>query len=584
MKNSLKRKSKVTILFFLITLLFLAFIFRIFYIALNPNYSLPSLYTSTINQAVRGNIISKDGFTISTSKKRYFAEIDTRNLNPEKRNLFIKLFSIYTDLSEEDIKKSINSNFGYVRLSYNIEEKKAKYLKVLARELLKRDVFIEYVNLQKGLRFLHGLQVLENEEFRYFPYRDVLTPVIGYMNKREVKSIIKPFPIKGLEYYYRDKLAPIRDAKIEGQRDVASNIIYNKKTKVINRLDGYNLYLTINLELQKAVEGIIDDYKKRFQAKEILVSIMDSDTGDILTLATTRRFNPNSISHKDLEALNVSAIEYTFEPGSVMKPITYSILLREKKIKPNDIFNTYHGVLKIGEERVTDSHKLPTYITAENAIVYSSNVVLAQMAQKLTPLEFYNGFRDFGFTTSSNIDLPYEHIGKMPSLSQFHSKIYRASLSYGYSIEVNFMQLMRAYAVFNNGGYLVTPHLGDYLQSPTNDIERLKREKIRILDKKSALLTKKALIKTVQKGTGKKAFTEGYEIGGKTGTAHIVKKREYEDIYNSSFFGFANDKKHKYTIGVTVINPSKENYYASQSAVPIFKYIVDIMIFNGYLN
>jgi cell division protein FtsI (penicillin-binding protein 3) len=95
---------------------------------------------------------------------------------------------------------------------------------------------------------------------------------------------------------------------------------------------------------------------------------------------------------------------------------------------------------------------------------------------------------------------------------------------------------------------------------------------------------KKILIKTVNKGTGKKAITPGIEVGGKTGTAHIVEKGKYVSKYNTAFMGFANDYSgHDYTIGVIVIQP-KKSQFASQTAVPVFKKAVDIMIEEGYLE
>jgi cell division protein FtsI (penicillin-binding protein 3) len=94
---------------------------------------------------------------------------------------------------------------------------------------------------------------------------------------------------------------------------------------------------------------------------------------------------------------------------------------------------------------------------------------------------------------------------------------------------------------------------------------------------------KKILIKTVQKGTGKKARTQGLEIGGKTGTAHKVEKGKYIHKYNTAFMGFANDATHNYTIGV-IVNEPKKSHFAAQTAVPVFKKAVDIMIEDGYLE
>jgi len=582
MKEKFKKKSKVTILFFLLTLAFITFIARAIYILIGDNSNLPFLYSNEINRAVRGDIISKDGYTLATTKKLYMAEIDTRNLSLAQKNLFVNLFSIYSDLDSWQIKKTIDSHKGYVRFSYNIDEKKAKHLKTLARKLLRFGVFIEFIDVKNGKRFLHGLEIIQSEEYRDFIYKDTLTPVIGYMKKLEIDDMIKVKAVKGLEYFYRNKLESIRDFKLQGKKDVGSNIIFNKNTIIQNRLDGYDLHITISLRLQKAIEDIVDKFHKDLGTKEIIASVMDSQSGEILALVSSKRYNPNYITG-DISALNVSAVEYVFEPGSVIKPITYALLLRAKKIKPQMIFKTHHGAMLIGKRVITDEHKFPAYLSAKNAIIYSSNIVLAKMVQKLTALEFYQGLKDFGFSSSSKIDLPYEHIGKIPNLQKFNSKIYKASSSYGYSINLNFIQLLRAYGVFNNGGILVTPHLLSHTVSPFGEIDKKTTKKIEILSEDVTKLVKDALIEVVNKGTAQQAKTLGIELGGKTGTAHIATKMGYQLSYNSSFFGFANDKNRKYTIGVTVIKPQTA-YFASKTAVPIFKEIVDMMIYNNFLN
>jgi cell division protein FtsI (penicillin-binding protein 3) len=108
-------------------------------------------------------------------------------------------------------------------------------------------------------------------------------------------------------------------------------------------------------------------------------------------------------------------------------------------------------------------------------------------------------------------------------------------------------------------------------------------EQVQVIKSSTAQRVKQILIKTVNKGTGKKARTAGLIIGGKTGTAHIVEKKRYVGKYNTAFMGFADDTTHQYSIGVVVVQP-KKSQYASQTAVPVFKKAVDIMIEDGYLK
>ena len=146
------------------------------------------------------------------------------------------------------------------------------------------------------------------------------------------------------------------------------------------------------------------------------------------------------------------------------------------------------------------------------------------------------------------------------------------------------MQLMRAYSAFNNHGKMVYPKLiKSFIEG--QGVAKLVpyKEQVRAIQSATAARVQKILIKTVNEGTGKKAITQGLVIGGKTGTANVVKKGKYVQRYNASFIGFANDKKRKLSIGVVVVEP-KHGHFASQTAVPVFKKAVDILIEDGYLK
>ena len=200
---------------------------------------------------------------------------------------------------------------------------------------------------------------------------------------------------------------------------------------------------------------------------------------------------------------------------------------------------------------------------------------------------FNDLFTKFGITKISDIDLPFERDTKLRTTNEYdRSRIYKATSSYGYGLQTNFTQLLKAYNVFNNNGKLIKPSIGEFLKSKANKQKIEIKEKKTILDLEVAKTMKKVLIKTVNEGTGKNAITAGIIVGGKTGTAQIAEKGVYEEIYNSSFFGFANDNNNSYTIGVTVIqpNPKGPQHYTSGSATPVFKEIVDTLVDKGFLK
>ncbi len=580
-----RKKAKIVLLFGVIAIAFLIFIGTLLYWA-QIDRKLPRLQTSQSSTALRGDIISSDGFIIARSQKLYKAMVDTRSISPDKKDIFIKLYSLYSGDDPKIVAKAVTKNRGNVVLSYQIDAKHAEYLQELASNLIRLGVFQTFEDPATGLAYLRGLSIVESGENRAYPYKDIFSPAIGYVKKIEEGSMTKVAGVKGLEKYYQEYLRPVQDSLIVAPRDISNTSILNRNSQVKRRIDGYKLETTISLKLQKMIERILDDRAKELDALEIVAGIMHSESGEMLALASSRRYNPDKIGREDYPSLNASAVEYIFEPGSVMKTIMFSLLLREEKVNPYDLVRTFGGKYQLGGHIIRDTSKLEEWISAEDVIVYSSNVGSVQLAQKLDAIAFYQGLKDFGFASKSGFDLPYENPGSIPALQRFDSQTYKGTVGYGYGMQANFIQILKAYNVFNNSGRICTPHIVRSLHDNDGQVHRMPFEKpAQIITPAIAKRMKRILIKSVQKGTGKVAIVEGLEIGGKTGTAHIAKGGQYTNIYNGSFFGFANDATSGYTIGVLTREPKKAySYFGSASAAPIFKDIVKTMVEERYLK
>ncbi len=600
-EQNLKRikKSIIALLF-----IFVSFTILIYFVSttIEEYRKIPSLTTSKLDLAVRGDILSNDNFKITTSRKIYTASIDTRALDLNKKELFIKLFSIYSDIDEQQIREKVNNslkNPSYLIISRDISSRSAKNLQLLGKKLIKLKVFHSIKINNTHLVF--GLNMFETGEARDYPYEDTLTPVIGYVKgENNDKGKLRINGIKGLEKSYNTQLNNIRNGILKGERDISSNIIFNRDSKITTRKDGDPLYLNIPLRLQKNIELMLDIYKAKLGAEEIIVSVIESKTGNVLALASSNRFNPTNIKEDEIKNLNVSAIEYQYEPGSVMKPISISLVLEKNKATLNEHFFAFNtgtrnsegefpkGKIHIDRWGISDDHQFKTnYLTIEDIVINSSNIGTLQIVNRLTGKELLDGYHTFGINKKTEIDLPAEKIGYLPPLGQVSAgeqfgklNIFKSTISYGQGMTSTFMQLLKAYNVFNNDGEIVTPSIvKKSIQNPSN----------KIISTKTANIMKGLLIKTVLEGTGKNTIYEGLEIGGKTGTANIAGHGGYQKKYMSSFFGFVNDKANKYTVGVMVNNPTSTGihwyyYYASNSAVPVFKNIIDIMVKLNYLK
>jgi len=545
---------------------------------------LPSQTTQESSKAQRGDIISADGFHLATTQKLYKAIVNTRYIDPGKKELFIQLFSIYSGISKQEIREKISKKKGGpVVLSYHIPKIQAQYLKKLARELRRFKVFMELVNPRTGLKSVHGLSVIESGESRLYPYGNLLTPIIGYPHKIEDGTFTRIRGVKGLEKRFDVELSAQQDGVKRGERDVNSYVILNKNSFTKIAINGLNVKLTIPVALQIKIERMLDSMKKELKAKQIMIAIMDSHSGNVLTLASSNRFFPKDIKRRDYSSLRSGVIEYSFEPGSVIKSIIFALLLDKGLVNPYDMVNGHNGKFRIGNKVITDEHRFD-WLSAENVIVHSSNIGIAQLAQKLTGHEFNQGLKDFGFSKLSTPDLIYEQKGSIPSHKRLENEIYKATCSYGYGMRANLMQLIRAYSVFSNAGELVTPKIvSNFIDDYGRVIKTEEIPKLKLIKSSTAQRMKDILIKTVNEGTGVKTRIKGLEIGGKTGTAHIVEKGKYVRKYNTAFIGFSNDKTNHYTMGVVVVEP-KKSHFASQTAVKVYKKALDILIEDGYLT
>jgi len=586
-----QRKYKITGLFLILTIAMFIFLSSVLK-TISSDRRIPSHNSTIHDRSFRGSIISADDYTLSSSQKTYQAVIRGENIVPEKKEVFIKLFSIYSGISVKNIRKRFKNRKGKeikgnIILSKTINARHAMQLKSLAYKLRKLDVFRSTKN-RAGIEVLYGLDIIENGESRRFPLKDVLSPILGYVGKKSDGRYTRPVGKKGLERNYEKHITSKKDGYFKGKRDVNSRVIHDKNSIKQQRVDGLDLHLNIPLALQRRVELMIDNMKQNIDADEIIVGVMESKTGKVLSMASTERYDPSHITQKDIPALNPKFSEYPYEAGSVIKPLTLAIALDHKVVTPNTWVNTYNGKMKIGKNRtITDDEKFDS-LTATDIIVHSSNVGISQISWKLTGTEFREGLIKFGIAKQSGIDLSRDLPGQLKSLHLLNHQMHRANSSYGYGMLVTFTQLFKAYSAFNNDGVAVTPRLVNYLRDAKGNQYTLdpKVGDLQPIGKKAANQIHDILLEVVKRGTGVKAQYPGLEIGGKTGTAHIAKHGHYVKEYHSSFYGFVNDKfGNKYTIGVLVIRAKKRyKYFASQSAVPTFKNIVRILVEQGKLT
>lgn len=396
-------------------------------------------------------------------------------------------------------------------------------------------------------------------EIRKHPYDKLLTPMIGYTQKRNEKGFVHVDGITGLEKFFDEEI---------------------KSTQISK---GKDIRLNIPLTLQARVETITDAFKKELKADEVIAVIMESKSGKVFSLATSNRYDPSNTQDEDNVSIKTNVIEYSNEPGTIMMPIVFSMLLDKGLVNPNEMVNCHNGKYVFGKRTIVDEYKFKV-LRAEDVIVQSSYIGITQLGQRLKGFELSQGLSRFGFSNFSGIDLPYEKRGSIPSTEKLNHYTYKTIISYGYGMRANTMQLLKAYNTFNNHGRMINPKVVNSLIDAKGKIKLITTsDPIQVISPSTAHRIKKTLIKTVNEGTATIAKTKGLEIGGKTGAVHITKDKRYLNSFNTSFIGFANDEKRAFTIAVMVREP-RTQYSSSITAVPVFKAIVDIMVKEKYLK
>jgi cell division protein FtsI (penicillin-binding protein 3) len=237
-----------------------------------------------------------------------------------------------------------------------------------------------------------------------------------------------------------------------------------------------------------------------------------------------------------------------------------------------------NGAIRIQGRRIAEAetHEKFAWITLKKMIEVSSNVVSAKLAMKLGQDKVINGLRDFGFGARTGIGFPGELSGWLPPTKSKWQPLTLATVGFGQGIMVTPLQMVRSYATFINGGYLVEPR---FLKNPASTEEAPAPK--RVMTPEAALSVVDALKSVVSgDGTGKKAALEGYVVAGKTGTAQTVDpktKRYSTSRYISSFVGFPVGVEPKIVI-LTLLDDPRGIYYASETAAPLFHDVLNAVV------
>ena len=346
-------------------------------------------------------------------------------------------------------------------------------------------------------------------------------------------------------------------------------------------INGHHLVLTVDLEYQAIAEDELHKGIERNGAESGLVVMLDPATGEVLAMANYPSINPNDINGTDQSLLKNRIITDMFEPGSMFKVVVASAALEKNLVKPEQKFFAENGRYLAssggGKTRpITDTHPYGV-ITFQQAMEFSSNIVMAKVSDIVGTELLYTTARAFGFGTETGIELPGEVSGelKIPAL---WSGTTLNSMAYGYEVGVTPLQMAVAYAAVANGGKLMKPYaVRQVFGTDGAVLKEFGPTEVRSpVSPATAQTLTRFFEGVVERGTGKLAKVPGLAIAGKTGTSRKYVGGKYEEgKYTASFVGFFPAEAPKVVCLVMLDNPRAGQQTGGLAAAPIFKSIAE---------
>jgi stage V sporulation protein D (sporulation-specific penicillin-binding protein) len=605
-KFTIRMQKKLVVLFLLVLLAFAGLFYRLYSITRNngEEYKKQVLsqqqYDSTTIPYKRGSILDANGSVLASSEKVYNVILDAVAVSEKEE---------YLEPTLDALKSEFGIDTASVR-SYIEANKETSRYRVLAKKLSYDEIsgFIELQNAEDSL--VKGIW-FEEEYKRVYPGNTLACDVIGFTTSDNQGKY-------GLEEYYNDELSGI-----QGREYGYLNDDSDLERRTIAAEDGNSIVTTLDENIQSIVEKYLlkfnEEYKDNYRpgngANNVGCIIMRVNTGEVLAMASYPNFDLNDTRNTDaligmplldengnktgeyINEENLSTIVEseellyvhldalwknfcitdTYEPGSVAKPFTVAAGIESGSITGNESYNC-EGKLHVGDYDIKCHN---TYgdglLTVQEGIERSCNVVMMRVGQTMGIENFVKFQHIFNFGLKTNIDLQGE--ARTASLIYTRSTMGQTEMAtntFGQSFNVTMIQMITGFCSLINGGYYYEPHMVSKIISPSGaTVENIEP---RVLKQTVSEETSDTIVEfcntvvTGDHGTGKTARPAGYMIGGKTGTAETLPRKNGE--YVVSFMGYAPADDPEIAIYVVVDRPNAQYQDDAKFATRIVRNIL----------
>lgn len=550
-----------------------------------------------IDPARRGEILDRDGQRLAyTMKSRSLTVSPTRLRDELKEQAKMeatsegKLEGMDDNKKEEYLTKQMEDKLKEMSegIPKMIEDSGASASKVDADDIknkLKADtqyeVLVRNVDPDVAVEIsnkYHGVAA-DRQDIRQYPNGAIAENVVGKVS------------MDGHGQFGFEAASDTELTGIDGQstEDVSTDgqVIPGTLRDVVDAVDGRDVTLTLDLDLQTYVQQKLEKAKANSQAEGAEAVVLDAATGQVLAMANTDTVDPNKNIEDQLKEgkdFENRSISHPYEPGSVAKIVTAAAALQEGITTPDEVHQV-PGSIDMAGVTVNDAwtHGTEPYTTT-GIFGKSSNVGTLMIADKLGPEKYAEYLKKFGLGANTGIELPNESAGTVPDQEQWSGGTF-ANLPIGQGQAWTTLQMASVYQALANGGERIEPRIIDEIKDPDGETEKLPEpKKTQVVDKETAKTTVdmfRAVFQDddagVQNGTAANAQLDGYQLSGKTGTAQKVDPNSgaySNSAYWITFAGIAPADDPRFVVAVMLDEPKsgvEDNGGGGQSAAPIFR-------------
>jgi len=514
----------------LITIVLLALVGRVVQLQTSPEQRLAAklgsqLSTKTLSGR-RGTILDRKGRVLATTRIAHKLFVDPRLI--EDRSSFSEKvgYGLGYDPVKIEMAMYTRPKSRYIVLDRRLDDDKTEKLKTLDLPGLAADPFL----------------------VRDYPQGPLAGQLIGFVGA-DGKGL------EGLEQVYNKRITAT-DGRVRYQRDARGRALWVDSGNYQKPKDGENLRLSIDAVIQSIAETSLAEAVEKYNADSGQLVVIDPNTGEVLAMANYPSFDPTYFSTSKPELRRNRVVTDVFEPGSIFKPIIWSAMTQLKAADPNEkIDTTTTGVHRTSKGRRLRDARPHGLITWDEVLIYSSNIGMAIVAERVGAQKLHEAMVRFGFGKPTGSGLPGEVGGVVHPLKKWtHYSV--TSIPMGQEVSVTPLQMVRAFSAIANGGVLLTPTVTPVL-GPGSE---LTPPGVRVLDKNVADYTRSVLRRQVVEGGGQKANSRLYDLFGKSGTAQLPNFKQggyYQDRYVSSYIGGAPLDSPRLVVGCFIQQPDK---------------------------